>query len=347
MKSSVSSKLTIILLSNKINETIASVSRYISFGVNIIVPSPSVKFYKAISSLYQDKKSVFCLRPSGNSNDMFVRLATANSFLSTPYFCIAAGDDMLLRVGLLGALKFLENNKSYANFFGGTSNVIFKAPFLPLITPRYTKCFQDASVLPECIKTFNQCEYYNLFYGVSRKCVLDTFISLFPLRNGSWEGKWKGIWEVNYAIAVSMHGSSFFGENLPFLLRLVHQPTRTSMDDFPEPPEGIQSIDEYVSRYINTDVLRQLMAGNGMRHFTNKYIGCIFSFIARHSACYDLYPNVRVENFSLLRVLTRSVFGNLIALKKRPSYFFDYFKFLGAAQYFYWQRTKNKISCVV
>ena len=335
--------LTIILFSNRQKEAIAALGYYKSLGSAIIIPAPTQQFYKSIilSSLVDD--SVIALRPRSDVDDLYQRLSNCQPWIKTPYFVVASDDDMLIHQGLMTALEHLERNKTDVSYYGFTVKALFKAPFLPIISPCYGPNNRQHQILPEPIDVFLRYRCYPLIYGVSRKSVLDAYLRLFPPDIG----RWMGIWEFNYSIAVSLQGQACFDDKTPFLLRLVHQPSRSSQDDYPEAPRASEGLEEYLNRYVDVKEIGRLMCAAGDGQFLEDYLKAIYKDVLSDAYLMRSDLVAPVVRFSFFPSLLRSIYLNLRCLLSSPAYVFNYLALLSAAMKYYHDRTKSGIKLVV
>ena len=335
--------LTVILLSNRQKEATAALDYYKSLGVSVVLPAATQQFYQSVASFSRDSDHVHVLKPNSNQDDIYQRLSSSEPRIKTPYFVIASDDDMLLEKGLLLALHHLETNKTDASYFGLTVTALFKAPYMPIINPCYRLSNHLQHAPPDPANIFLRYRCYPIIYGVSRTQVFNTYLRLFPRCLGDW----MGIWELNYSIAVSMHGPSFYDAKKPFLLRLVHRPSRSSLEDYPEAPRLNENPKEYLNRHVETNVIDKSMHLSGKGHYLDDFLRAIYVDVlsdARLIAPTPANPNVK---FPLLPSLVRSIALNLRHLISRPAYIFCYATFLQAAIKYYHARSKCGLRLVI
>lgn len=335
--------LTIVLLSNRQKEAIAALSYYESLGIFVILPAPNQQFYQSVSSLLADDSQVVILRPKSTEDNIYQRLSSCEPWIKSPYFVMASDDDMLLKEGLLSALQYLESNTKYASYYGLTATALFKAPFMPIIDPCYRLGQPLQHARPDPASIFLQYRSYPMIYGVSKTQVFSSFLRLFS----SSEGHWAGIWEFNYSIAVSIHGRSFYDGNKPFLLRLVHRSSRSSLVDYPEAPELHESPREYLNKYVDTNVIFRLMSSSADEVCIDSFLRAVYIDIlsdANLRSLPSIGPNIK---FPLFRLLSRSVIKNIKQLISRPGYIFCFAAFFLAAIKYYFARTRSGISLLL
>jgi hypothetical protein len=335
--------LTIILLSHRQKESIAALDYYKSLGVSVIFPAATQQFYQSVASFSRHGDQVLVLQPKSCQDDIYQRLSSCEPWIKTPYFIIASDDDMLLEEGLLLALHHLEANKTFANYYGSTVTALFKAPYTPIINPCYRLSNHLQHVPPEPANIFLRYRCYPIFYGVSRTQVFNTYLRLFPPSLDEW----MGIWEFNYSIAVSMHGPSYYDANTPFLLRLVHRPSRSCLEDCAEAPRLNENPEEYLNRYVDTKAIDESIHLSGKGYHLDVFLRAIYIDVLNDAKLIrpsSAGPSVK---FPLFPSLGRSIVLNLRHLISRPAYVFCYATFLQAAIKYYHARAKCGINLVM
>ena len=65
---------------------------------------------------------------------------------------------------------------------------------------------------------------------------------------------WPGVWELIFALAVALSGYAKYDKFAPFLLRLRHQSSRSSYEDYPQPPDINGTVLSYVQQFFNLDI---------------------------------------------------------------------------------------------
>jgi len=334
--------LTVVLISNRAKEASVALKYYKSLKLSVLVPAPSVIFYNAISQLYENDNSITILAPNADGG-MLARTLSLKNQLKTPFFVFASDDDMLLPQGLKKALVILENNPSLVNYYGLTAKALFKFPFFPIINPCYDYCINSNDDRLECLKVFARYRFYPLIYGVSRSSVLEAYIKLYPANTSVW----MGIYELIYSIAVSLHGGAYYDNTTEFLLRLEHQASRTSLQEYPEVPKLEHTPASYLCNYVNINAINSLMLANGIgRHF-DFYLNAIYQDVISDSHLRYTRLTVSIQRFPLLSCLKRSVFLNLISLVRNPSYLAHYVNFFVAALRYYWHRTRYGVKVTI
>lgn len=286
MKASLSFHLTLILISDRINEVIPSIKYYLNFKCHIIFPCASEEIFNKISKYWKSTQLITILRPPATGNDLISRLRTAEQFINTPYIAIVSGDDMLLKSGANNAIKFLTKNKEYSSYFGLTAQMAFSSTGIPLLFPMYRTQRKKLSTSNNLEKSLSKYREYALIYGISKKEVLTLFLDFLE----SVDIKWAGVFELAYGLAVSFNGPSMYARNKSFLLRLVHQPSRSSHVDYPISPSIDETVLSYTSKYLNLSTLSKLLNDDESNMSYSRMVNYLYTDISSESLHYNDYP---------------------------------------------------------
>lgn len=330
--------LTIVLMSNRHKQLIACINHYLSYEITIIFPASSLFHYNMVLDRFRSSSNLRVIMPSENPDSILSRLTCAYSHIQTDYFVIASDDDLLLHEGLSRASNFLDSHPEFSHYFGETSMMLFNFPYIPIIEPAYSSGNPRSD--NSLINTFNSYRYYPHIYGVSRREVLKTYISLFPSDLTSWTG----IWETNYALAVTLHGKSFFSKRDPFLLRLFHKSTRTSRLDYAKPPMLNMRFDDYINLYIDLDVLRGQISSILSPNDSDRLLNVVLADIVGDSVFYDAYPETPSLMPSFLIMFLTSIKSQIVKLVRDPLYIIRFPKFFFSAIRYYHMRLAAGVS---
>ncbi len=335
----IKSSLTVIILSNRPKLALAALDYYSSLDLNVIFSPGSSEAEASVLSKFNFPSSVAFLKSGSPSFSLRHRLLSIMDYITTPYFVFANDDDMLIPRGLNNGVGFLESNLSCSNYFGVTATMLHKSHFFPIVSPCYDYSSRADEFDKPCFATFKQYRSYPLFCGISRTQVLKSFLSLLP-RN---ESVWLGCHELNYAIAVSIHGSSFYDRNEAFLLRLVHQPSRSSHEDYPLQPSSNESCTEYLERYINLDGFTSLMRANGLQAHILQYLRILYDDVRLDSLNHDFSAPVQAIRVTIVSAILSSFWSCLRRCLSNPVNFLLLHTFIKMALYYSWHRSARGI----
>ncbi len=315
-------------MSNNLDRSKSTILNYLEYCVPIIMPCCNMKFYEEIVSLGNLSELLQILKPTSVEDSILERLKNANNSIKTPYFVIGSDDDMLMKQGLVEGVKFLDKNTDYSNYYGLTARMLLKIPYFPLITFAYQNKPRNHGE-NNFINTFKSYRSYPLIYGINRLKVLSFFIKLFP----NYKSNWEGIWELNFALSVSISGKAYYCENKPYLLRLIHKSSRTSYQDFPELPSYNDNAEKYIEKYVNVNYLIETIKKECNLSIKETII-LLFVDIVSDCIHRESYPKVPVVEINMGRILILNFSTNVKSFLKKPENLLRWYSFVMAALHY-------------